>query len=191
MEWAMALLLNHPETLEKARAEIDAVAGHERLLESSDLPNLPYLHNVLNETLRLYPPGPLLLPHESSGGCTVGGYHVPAGTMLLVNAYAMQRDPELWAAPKEFRPERFDGGDVEGYKMIPFGSGRRGCPGKGHAMSLIALAVGSLVQCFEWDRVGDGMVDMAEGEGITMPMAKPLEALCRPRGAMLGVLSHL
>ncbi|MQM17725.1 hypothetical protein Taro_050701 [Colocasia esculenta] len=190
MEWAMALLLNHPEAMEKVRAEVDAVVGRDRLVESSDLPNLPYLHGVIKETLRLYPPGPLLLPHESSAECTVGGYCVPPGTMLLVNAYAIQRDPTLWRAPEEFRPERFAGGDVEGYKLIPFGAGRRGCPGKGHAMSLIALAVGSLVQCFEWERVGEEKVDMSEREGTAMPMARPLEALCRPRGNTCSVLSE-
>ncbi|KAJ0975071.1 hypothetical protein J5N97_017036 [Dioscorea zingiberensis] len=141
MEWAMALLLNHPETLKKVKEEIAMHVGHERLLTDSDLHKLTYLHNILKETLRLFPVAPLLIPHESSQDCTVSGFHIPKGTMLLVNVYAMHRDPKLWADdPLKFMPERFgdqrdDGHDhqqvkVSNYGNIPFGAGRRGCPGE-------------------------------------------------------------
>ncbi|KAK1317091.1 Isoflavone 2'-hydroxylase [Acorus calamus] len=85
-EWALSHLLNNPETLKKARDEIDTVVGHDHVLKESSLPNLPYLNDIISETLRLCPAGPLLVPHESTKECTVGGYYVPSGTMLLVNA---------------------------------------------------------------------------------------------------------
>ncbi|KAJ4839302.1 hypothetical protein Tsubulata_021904 [Turnera subulata] len=96
LEWAISLLLNHPAAMQKVKAEIDTQVGHERLVNESDLSKLPYLKCVVNETLRLYPPSPILLPHYSSEPCTVGGFKIPQGTMLIVNALAMQRDPKVW-----------------------------------------------------------------------------------------------
>ncbi|PAN44907.1 hypothetical protein PAHAL_9G079200 [Panicum hallii] len=190
-EWAMSLLLNHPETLKKAQAEIDAAVGVSRLVTADDLSRLPYLQCIIHETLRLYPAAPLLLPHESSADCTVGGYDVPRGTMLLVNVYAIHRDPAAWEDPGEFRPERFEGGGAEGRLLMPFGMGRRKCPGEALALRTVGLVLGTLIQCFDWDRAGGVEVDMAEGGGLTMPRAVPLEAMCRPRAAMRHVLEEL
>ena len=192
MEWAMALLLNNPDKLKKAQAEIDERIGNKRLLQESDLPNLPYLQCVITETLRLYPAGPLLVPHESSEECVVGGYDVPRGTMLLVNAYSIHRDPNAWAEPEKFVPERFEEAKGEEHKlMLPFGMGRRRCPGEGLARRAVGLELGTLIQCFEWERPGEEMVDMSEGSGLTLPKALPLEALYRPRENMIGVLAVL
>ncbi|KAK1293377.1 Isoflavone 2'-hydroxylase [Acorus calamus] len=190
-EWALSHLLNNPETLKKARNEIDTVVGHDHMFEESSLPNLPYLNDIISETLRLCPAGPLLVPHKSTEDCMVGGYYVPSGTMLLVNAWAIHRDPSLWEEPTKFKPERFQGGGVEGYKMIPFGSGRRRCPGEGLAMRLLGLTLGTLIQCFEWKRIGEEEVDMMEGPGLTMPKDKPLEAMYRPWPYMVDVLCQL
>ncbi|CBI19440.3 unnamed protein product, partial [Vitis vinifera] len=107
MEWAMSLLLNNPEALEKAQAEIDSHLGKSRLIDELDIAELPYLRGIIKETLRMYPAAPLLVPHESSEECTVGGFRVPSGTMLLVNMWAIQNDPMLWAEPSKFKPERF------------------------------------------------------------------------------------
>ncbi|CAL9179753.1 unnamed protein product [Musa hybrid cultivar] len=194
MEWAMCLLLNHPEVLHAARAELDAKIGQGRMAEEEDIPDLPYLNCIINETLRLYPAGSLLLPHESSQDCTVGGYDVPCGTMLLVNAWAIHRDPNTWDEPQEFKPERFqcEGGKEEaGLRMLPFGSGRRKCPGEGLAMRLIGLALATLIHCFEWEKLPGEEVDMTEGSGLTIPKAKPLEVMCMPRQTMLDALSQL
>ncbi|KAG9440392.1 hypothetical protein H6P81_020557 [Aristolochia fimbriata] len=193
LEWALALLLNNPDKLTKARAEIDAQVGHGRLLEESDLPHLPYLHNIINETLRLYPAGPLLVPHETSQECTVGGYTIPRGTMLLTNLWALHRDPSVWKEPMRFIPERFEGEEEEkeGSWFIPFGMGRRRCPGSDLAMRLVPLALGTLIQCFEWNRVGEEEVDMDEAGGLIMPKAEPLLALCSPRPAMVDMLSKI
>jgi len=195
LEWAMALLLTHPQALEKARLEILANVGRNRLLNDSDLPNLPYIKNIIKETLRLFPTGPLLVPHESSKECTVGGFHIPPGTLLAVNVYAIQRDPKIWAEPSKFKPERFEYHDDDAKDLekvyFPFGMGRRSCPGDGMAVPMMSLALGSLIQCFEWERIGEEKVDMSEGSGINMQMAKPLVAKYKPREDMLHVLSRL
>ena len=191
-EWAMALLLNHPEKLKKAQAEIDAAVGTWSLITPDDVPRLGYLQSIINETLRLYPAAPLLLPHESSADCKVGGYDVPRGTMLLVNVYAIHRDPAVWEDPTEFRPERFEDGKTEGRLLMPFGMGRRKCPGETLALRTVGLVLGTLIQCFDWDTVdGAEVVDMTESGGLTIPMAVPLEAMCRPRAAMHHVLEEL
>jgi cytochrome P450 len=106
VEWAMSLLLNHPLAMGKVVAEIQARVGSESLLTVDGLARLPYLDCVINETLRLYPPTPLLLPHEASQDCTVGDLSIPRGSMVLINSFPMHRDPEKWAQPDEFIPER-------------------------------------------------------------------------------------
>ncbi|CAN6315180.1 unnamed protein product [Urochloa humidicola] len=191
-EWAMSLLLNHPEALKKAQTEIDACVGTSRLLGGDDVPRLVYLQCIISETLRLYPVVPTLLPHESSADCKVGSYDVPAGTMLLVNVYAIHRDPAAWEDPAEFRSERFEDGKAEDRLLLPFGMGRRKCPGEALALQTLGLVLGTLIQCFDWDTVdGAAKVDMAEGVGITLPRAVPLEAMCKPRQVMLPVLQEL
>ena len=197
MRWAMSLLLNHPQVLEKLTKEIDCHVGHGRLLKESDLPKLPYLRCVINETLRLYPVTPLLLPHFSSEDCIVGGYHIPGGTTLLVNAWAIHRDPKLWDEPNKFRPERFQeiiDGEREGsfrFKFIPFGVGRRACPGEALGFRSVSLAVGTLIHCFDWERVGDELVDIAQDFGTTLSKSISVEAICSPRDAMIDILAQL
>uniref|UniRef100_A0ACD6AKI2 Uncharacterized protein n=1 Tax=Avena sativa TaxID=4498 RepID=A0ACD6AKI2_AVESA len=190
VEWAMSLLLNHPAVLEKARAEIEALVGTSRLVTADDVHRLTYLRCIISETLRLYPAAPLLLPHQSSVDSKVGGYHVPKETMLLVNAYAIHRDPTMWENPNEFRPERFEDGKADGLIWIPFGMGRRKCPGEAMASRVVGLVLASLIQCFDWDRVDNMDVDMTEGSGaaFTVPRAVPFEAICRPRAAMYDML---
>ncbi|GMH01438.1 hypothetical protein Nepgr_003277 [Nepenthes gracilis] len=184
IEWVMSLLLNYPEELSKARNEISTHVGDDRLIEESDLSKLQYLNNIIFETLRLYPAAPLLVPHMSSQDCEIAGFKIPQGTMLLGNAWAIHRDPNLWEDPTNFKPERFQGADVNvcyNYRYIPFGVGRRACPGEALASRVIRLVVASLIQCFEWQRVSEEKVDMTEEIGILMPRVKPLEAICKAR----------
>lgn len=186
MECAMSLLLTHSHVLRKLREEIDANVGHTHLITDSDLANLPYLQCVFNETLRLHPPAPLLLPHYSTEQCTIGGYTVPKGTILLANAWAVQRDPNnLWDDPLEFKPDRFMGTnfDKEGYKFLPFGVGRRACPGAALATRMVLLALGAFVQCFEWEKVAEQKI--IEGD------YKPLKAMCKPRDEVAHLLAQL
>ncbi|XAR48390.1 hypothetical protein NMG60_11031208, partial [Bertholletia excelsa] len=192
LEWAMSLLLNHPRAMAKALSEIDNLVGPDRLLDESDLPKLTYLNNVITETMRLFPPVPLLVPHESSEDCTVCGYEVPRGTMLLVNLWAIHRDSTQWVDSELFRPERFETGEGEaGFKMMPFGAGRRVCPGASLGKRILALALGSLIQGFEWARVGKEAIDMEEGTGLSLPKVKPLVALYKPRQATAHLLSKI
>ncbi|KAI3460180.1 hypothetical protein Pfo_016843 [Paulownia fortunei] len=192
MEWAMSLLLNNPAVLKKVQSEIDHHVGHDHLIDDSDLSKLPYLHCIISETLRLYPVAPLLLPHESSEDCTIGGFHVPRGMMLLINAWAVQNDPKIWEDPGMFRPERFmtKEGIKEEFKHMPFGTGRRGCPGEALAMRMIGLALSSLLQCFDWQRVSGDLEDMAENSGVVLSKAQPLMARCWPRPSMVNLLSQ-
>ncbi|XP_066323363.1 cytochrome P450 81Q32-like [Miscanthus floridulus] len=190
-EWAMSLLLNHPEALKKAQVEIDAAVGTSCLVTADDVSHLAYLQCIINETLRLHPAAPLLLPHQSSVDCKVGGYDVPRGTMLLVNVHAVHRDPAVWEDPSRFMPERFEDGKAEGRLLMPFGMGRRKCPGEALALRTIGLVLGTLIQCFDWDRVDGVEVDMAESGGLTISRAVPLEAMCKPRAAMRDVLQEL
>uniref|UniRef100_A0A803NCQ6 Cytochrome P450 n=1 Tax=Chenopodium quinoa TaxID=63459 RepID=A0A803NCQ6_CHEQI len=151
IEWAVALLLKHPECYNKAKKEIDEHVGRDRLIEEQDIQHLPCLHCIINETLRMYPVAPILPPHESSEDCVVGGYHIPKGTMLTLNLLAIQNDPKVWDEPSKFKPERFENveGDRVGYQFMPFGSGRRACPGENMATRVIGFTLGSLIQCFE------------------------------------------
>lgn len=189
MEWAMACLLNSPNVLKKAQNEIDNCVSQQRLIDEADMAELPYLRCIIRETMRMFPVAPFLVPHESSMDSTVCGFHVPRKTMLLVNVKTIQNDPNYWEDPELFMPERFEGFDGAnvGFKWMPFGSGRRGCPGEGLAMRIIGLALGSLIQCFDWDRMGKEMVDMTTGSGLTAPMAQPLMAKYRPRSTMASL----
>ncbi|KAL7594358.1 hypothetical protein Lser_V15G31156 [Lactuca serriola] len=191
IEWAMSLLLNHPDVLQRAREEVDEHVGHNHLIEEKDLYKLRYLQNIVNETLRLFPTTPLFVPHESSKDCTIGGYNIPHGMMLLVNTWAIHRDPNVWEEPTSFKPERFERSIGDGYNYIPFGMGKRQCPGAGLANREIGVALGSLIQCFEWERVSKKLVDLSEGKGLTMPKYEPLEAMCKARECMFDVLSKL
>ncbi|KAI3465301.1 hypothetical protein Pfo_021964 [Paulownia fortunei] len=184
MEWAMSLLLNHPEAIKKIKAEIDANVPEDRLLDEQDLPKLSYLQNVITETLRLYPPVPFLIPHEASEDCKVGGYDISKGTMLLVNLWAIHRDPRMWEEPTKFMPERHETRKEEGF-MLPFGAGRRKCPGGGIGTRVLGLALGMMIQVFDWERVSDELVDMTEGTGFSIPKVKALEAICKPREATM------
>ncbi|CAH2043211.1 unnamed protein product [Thlaspi arvense] len=180
LEWAMSILLNHPEVLKKVKTELtDVVVSSEgRLMEERDVDKCAYLNNVIAETLRLYPAAPLLVPHASSDNCEVAGYDIPRGSWLVINAWAIQRDPKVWDEPDAFKPERFESETHRG-KFIPFGIGRRACPGMGLAQLVLSLSLGSLIQCFDWERDDAVAVDMSKGKGLTMPKAVPLVAKCK------------
>lgn len=193
LEWAMSRLLTQPEELQKLRQEIDENIGHDHLLNDSDLAKLPYLRCVVNETLRLHPAAPLLLPHISSEDCVVGGYNIPKGTILMVNAWAMHRDPNLWDEPNKFVPERFEGAEIEkeGLKFVAFGRGRRACPGVCMALRTVSLALGAFVQCFEWERPSEHVeAEFDASLRVTLHKAKPLEAVCTVRNQAAHLLSN-
>ncbi|KAA0032531.1 hypothetical protein IC582_025532 [Cucumis melo] len=190
LEWALSHLLNNPEVLKKAIDEIDSSIGQECLVKEVDSFSLSYLQGIISETLRLNPAAPLLVPHCAFEDCKIGGYDVPRDTIVLINAWTIHRDPSLWEDATSFKPERHENANgVDAYKLLPFGLGRRACPGMGMAQRVVALTLASLIQCFEWQRLGNSLVDMTEGEGLTMPKAQPLTAKCRPRPIMKKILS--
>ena len=199
IEWALAELINHPNIMNKAREEIDFVTGKTRLVEESDIANLPYIQAIVKETLRLHPTGPLI-PRESSQSCTINGYDIPERTRLLVNVWAIGRDPKCWEDPLEFKPERFlseEGSgkgqlDVRGqnFLLLPFGSGKRQCPGVSLALHVVQTSLAAMIQCFEWKidgKDGNALVDMEEGPGLTLPRAHHLMCVPTPRLSPLPV----
>ncbi|XP_038704083.1 cytochrome P450 CYP82D47-like [Tripterygium wilfordii] len=185
--WALALLLNNPLVLKKAQEELDAHVGKERLVNESHINKLVYLQAIVKEVLRLYPAGPLSGAREFTEDCTVNGYHVSAGTRLIVNLWKIQRDPRLWSEPFEFRPERFltthKHVDVKGqhFELIPFGAGRRICPGWTFGLQMTHLVLASVIQAFEISTPANAAVDMTETAGLTNSKATPLEVMIRPR----------
>ncbi|KAJ8770675.1 hypothetical protein K2173_021322 [Erythroxylum novogranatense] len=182
LEWAMACILKYPNVLRKARHEIDSIIGQTSLLDESDVPKLRYLENVISETHRLYPAEPVIDPHVASDDCIVGGYVIPRGAVVLANAWTVHRDPKIWDDPDTFRPERFDGELDVRSSLIPFGMGRRSCPGRQLASRILGLTLGTLIQCFDWKNISDDEdIDMTARIGITTPKIIPLEAMCRPR----------
>ncbi|KAK7351673.1 hypothetical protein VNO77_11285 [Canavalia gladiata] len=186
LTWAISLLLNNRQALKKAQEELDQNVGMDRQVEESDIRNLVYVQAIIKETLRLYPAGPLLGPREAQEDCIVAGYHVPAGTRLVVNLWKIHRDPRIWEDPSGFRPERFitrNAVDVRGqnFELIPFGSGRRSCPGISFALLVLHLTLARLLHAFEFATPLDEPIDMTESPGLTIPKATPLEVLLTPR----------
>ncbi|XP_076958499.1 flavonoid 3',5'-hydroxylase-like [Bidens hawaiensis] len=154
IEYALAHMIDKPEILKKAQQEVDTLVGEGNIVEESHIKNLPYLHAIMKEVLRLRPTVPLLLPHSPSESCVIGGYTVPKDARVFVNAWAIHRDPSVWENPLEFRPERFLnqklGYSESGFKYLPFGSGRRMCPGAMMAERMFVYLLSSLIHSFDW-----------------------------------------
>ncbi|KAJ0025698.1 hypothetical protein Pint_08878 [Pistacia integerrima] len=187
LTWALSLLLNNRHVLKKAQNELDVQIGTGRQVNESDMKNLIYLQAILKETMRLYPAAPLAIPHESMEDCKVQDYHVPAGTRLFLNIWKIHRDPHVWKDPCKFQPERFltthKEVDVRGqnFELLPFGSGRRMCPGVSFAQQVMQLTLAALLHSFDFATPWDEAVDMGEGLALTLEKAAPLQVLVTPR----------
>ncbi|KAK8588456.1 hypothetical protein V6N13_087379 [Hibiscus sabdariffa] len=189
MIWILSNLMNNRHSLKRAQQELDLKIGRHRWAEESDMEELVYLQAIIKETFRLYPPAPLLIPHVHMEDCCVGGYHVPKGTRLFVNAWKLHRDPRIWSNPEEFEPERFltNHGNVDvlgqNFELVPFGSGRRSCPGTSWALQAMRLTIARLLQGFDLTTPLNAPVDMTEDQGAsaTMSKATPLELVLTPR----------
>jgi isoflavone 2'-hydroxylase len=178
LEWAMSNLLNHPEILKKAKNELDTHIVQDHLVDESDILKLSYLQSIVNETLRLHPAAPLLVPHLSSKDFTIEKYNIPQNTILMVNAWDIHRDPNLWSDPTCFKPERFEK-EGETNKLLSFGLGRRACPGENLAQRTVSLTLGLLIQCFEWKCIGEEKIDLTEAKGITVGKKISFKAMCK------------
>ncbi|KAL3691699.1 hypothetical protein R1sor_005350 [Riccia sorocarpa] len=188
VEWGLSELVRNPHIMEKAQAEIDSMVGRERLVEESDLPNLPYWISIVKETLRLHPAGTLLPAHMSMEDCEIQGYKIPAKTKLFVNVHAIQRDPGVYERALDFCPERFLGNekDVHGldFDLLPFGSGRRICPGIGLALVLVQYMMDLFIQCCNLKLSGNMKpeeLDMEERFGLSTPRRNGVQVIVTPR----------
>jgi cytochrome P450 len=177
----MTELIRNPEAMQKAKKELEQTIGLGVPLEESNISKLPYLHAIIKETLRKHPPVPFLLPRKAERDVEIGGYTIPKDSQVLVNVWTICRDPTLWENPTLFSPERFLGSDIDvkgrDFELVPFGGGRRICPGLQLANRMLLLMSGSLINSFDWELEG-GMkpedMDMDDKFGITLQKAQPL-----------------
>ncbi|KAF6171380.1 hypothetical protein GIB67_009521 [Kingdonia uniflora] len=192
VEWALAELMRNPKLLAKAQYELDTVVGKDRLVTESDLPQLPFLQAIIKETFRLHPSTPLSLPRIATENCEISGYTITKDSTLLVNVYAIGRDPTVWTEPLEFKPKRFLPGsdkaniDIKGndFEVIPFGAGRRICAGMSLGLRMVQFTTASLVHAFDWVLPDGQMIEklnMDEAYGLTLQRAAPLVVHPHPR----------
>ncbi|PIA32656.1 hypothetical protein AQUCO_04400087v1 [Aquilegia coerulea] len=187
VEWAMAEIMNHPEIMKKLQEELVTVVGENGMVEESHIPQLTYLEAVIKETFRFHSVVPFLVPRRPSESCIVGGYTIPKGTQILVNARALQIDPEMWENPLEFQPDRFlkstTKWDYSGnnFNFLPFGSGRRMCAGSSLVERTVPYALASLLHSFNW-RLPEGVaLDFSDKMTLTLKKMIPLIAIPTPR----------
>lgn len=188
IEWAMTEILRHPEVMKKAQEEVRGIVGSKQNVNEDDLGKMVFLKSVIKETLRLHPPVPILLPRVSKKDVQVGGYDIPAKTRVLINAWAIGRDPESWEEAEKFKPERFLGSDVDfkgrdHFQFIPFGPGRTGCPGSTFAIANVDLVLASLLHKFNWALPGEARgedLDVSESTGIAIHRKFPLTVVTTP-----------
>ncbi|KAE8698059.1 CYP736A12 protein [Hibiscus syriacus] len=183
MDWTMTELIRHPHVTKKLQRELEDVVGTNREVEESDLEKLEYLYMVIKESLRLHPVAPLMV-HAAREDFTVNGFHIPKDARIFINAWAISRDQRLWTDADKFRPERFVGSNIDvrgqNFELIPFGSGRRICPGMQLGLTIVRLVVAQLVHCFDWklpNNMQPTELDMTEEFGIICPRADHLLAI--------------
>ncbi|XP_055805207.1 geraniol 8-hydroxylase-like [Solanum dulcamara] len=187
LEWAMAELLKNPHTLEKAKEELAQVIGRGKQIDEADVAKLPYLRCIVKETFRIHPQVPFLIPRKVVKDVELYGYTIPKDSQVLVNVWAIGRDSSIWEDPLEFKPERFWESDIDvrgqDFELIPFGAGRRICPGLPLSIRMVPVALGSLLNTFNWKLHGGIApkdLDMEEKFGITLAKAQPLLAIPFP-----------
>ncbi|KAH6785098.1 hypothetical protein C2S51_037553 [Perilla frutescens var. frutescens] len=181
VEWAMTELVVNPEKMANAKNEVRSVIGKHKQVEESDIPRLPYLQAVIKETLRIHPPGPLLVPRRADCEVQISGYTIPQNAQILINVWAIGRDSSIWQNPNLFEPERFLHRKIDfkgqDFEFLPFGSGRRMCPGLPLADRMLHLMVASLIHNFDW-KLEAGItpqeVDTTEKFGMALHKAVPL-----------------
>jgi trans-cinnamate 4-monooxygenase len=189
IEWGIAELVNHPEIQRKLRHELDTVLGPGVQVTEPDIQKLPYLQAVIKETLRLRMAIPLLVPHMNLHDAKLGDYDIPAESKILVNAWWLANNPATWKKPEEFRPERFleEEAKVEAngndFRYLPFGVGRRSCPGIILALPILGITIGRLVQNFELSPPpGQLKIDTSEKGGqFSLHILKHSTIVLKPR----------
>jgi cytochrome P450 len=191
VEWTMSELLRKPEYITKATEELDRVIGRDRWVQESDFTNLPFVNAIMKEAMRLHPVAPLLVPRLARQDCKISGYDVTKGTRVLVNVWTIGRDPTIWDNPNEFDPNRFmvpgkSSIDVKGhdFELLPFGAGRRMCPGYSLGLKVIQSTLANLLHGFDWKLPGDMKkedLSMEEFFGLSTTKKFPLSVVPEPR----------
>ena len=188
VEWATSELLKQPYLIQKATEELDRVIGRDRWVEERDIPQFPYINAIMKETMRKHPLAVLLAPHLALEDCNIAGYEIRKGTRIFINTWSIGRNPSIWDAPEEFCPERFlgKGIDVKGqnFELLPFGSGRRMCPGYSLGLKMISSSLANLLHGFNWKLPNNMKVEdlgMDEIYGLATPRKFPLIAVVEPR----------
>ncbi|XP_055834323.1 flavonoid 3'-monooxygenase-like isoform X2 [Solanum dulcamara] len=188
VEWAFQELLRRPYIIDKVHQELDRAIGKERWVEEEDFSQLPYIEAIIKETFRLHPLCALLPPHYSMEDCNVAGYDIPKGTSVYVNAWSLGRNSKYWDRPEEFIPERFieNNIDIKGqnFTLLPFGSGRRRCPGYKLGMKITQIIMANLLHGFNWKLAGDMKpkdISMEEIYALTTHPNKPISVIMEPR----------
>ncbi|GKB38942.1 putative cytochrome P450 [Tanacetum coccineum] len=180
VEWVMAEILRNPSAVRKVQAELTTVVGM-NIVEESHLPQLTYLDAVIKETFRLHPPLPLLIQRCPDETCMVAGYTIPKGSIVYINVWTIHHDPQNWTSPLEFKPERFlrSKWDYNGNNLmfLPFGSGRRICPGIPLGEKMLIYILASLLHSFEWSLPKDEEFELSDKFGFVMKKRKPLVAI--------------
>ncbi|XP_061356908.1 cytochrome P450 71D9-like [Gastrolobium bilobum] len=174
IDWAMVEMLRDPRIMKKAQAEVREAFNKKGRVEENCINELKYLKSIVKETLRLHPPG-VLLPRECGQSCEINGYYIPAKSKVIVNLWAIGRDPNYWTEPERFYPERFIDSTIDykgnNFEFIPFGAGRRICPGITFGLRSVELALAMLLYHFDW-KLPNGMkceeLDMTEDFGFTV-----------------------
>lgn len=184
LEWIMTELLRHPTVMEELQREVRGIMQQKHNITDDDLGKMHYLKAVIKEAFRVHPPIPLIVPRLSRNDVQMKGYDISAGTVVIINAWAIGRDPESWDEPEKFKPQRFLNSSIDykglDFELIPFGAGRRGCPGITFAIVTIELVLANIVQKFEWKLVEGRDLDMNESPGVTVHRTVPLLALASP-----------
>ncbi|KAK7855412.1 cytochrome p450 71a2 [Quercus suber] len=187
LEWAMTELLRHPKMMKKMQDEVRVITSNKKDIKLDDLDEMHYLNAVIKETLRLHPIIPLLVPRESSREAKIQGYDIAAGTQVFINVWAIGRDPGIWDNPEEFHPERFLNSSIDfkghDFQLIPFGAGRRSCPGISFAITNIKLVLAKFVKYFDWTLPNGAKgedLDMTESIGVAIHKKFPLIAVATP-----------
>ncbi|GJW60306.1 cytochrome P450 71A4-like protein [Tanacetum coccineum] len=188
IEWTISELVRHPRVMIKLQQEVTEIANGRSMITEEDLDKMKYLKAVIKESLRLHIPLPLLIQRESTQDVKLMGYDIPAGTRVVINAWAVARDPSLWEEAEQFKPERFLNSPIDykgfHYEFIPFGGGRRGCPGIHFSLAVIELAIANLVYKFDLalpNGKGVEELDMSESNGITTHRKIHLQLVATPR----------
>lgn len=181
VEWAMSEMMKNPRILKKAQDEVRQLFDGKGYVDETYIPELKYLKLIVKETLRMHPALPLLLPRKCGETCEVEGYEIPADAKVIVNGWAINRDPKYWKNPNTFEPERFLENLVDyrgnNFEYIPFGAGRRICPGMSFGLANVELPLAMFLYHFDWKLAG-GMkpeeLDMEYGVGVTARRSKDL-----------------